>query len=118
MADSAATIKLTKYRADELEYRSESKTPQLAVFSEIYYPKGWKIAIDGKEVPYIKANYLLRAVHVPAGKHIVSMKFEPEVIARGKTFSIISFLLFLILSAAGLYYYYFKNRKETHLAEN
>lgn len=108
IADSAATIRLTKYQADQLEYESESTTPQLAVFSEIYYPKGWKMMIDGKEVPYIKANYLLRAVHVPAGKHMISMEFAPDVIQKGKIFSTISFLLFLVLSAAGLYWWYRK----------
>ncbi len=116
-ADSTASIRLTKYQADELEFKTESKTPQLAVFSEIYYPKGWKLQIDGQEVPYIKANYLLRAVHVPAGKHIISMVFEPEVIARGKLFSIISFVLFLVLSAAGLYLCYFRKPKRKELAE-
>ncbi len=116
-ADSTANIRLTSYEADALEYRTDSKTPQLAVFSEIYYPKGWKVQIDGKEVPYIKANYLLRGVHVPAGKHTVTMAFEPEVITRGKVFSIISFVLFLLLSAAGLYFYYFRNPNRNELAE-
>lgn len=114
IADSTATIRLTKYQADQLEYVSESTTPQLAVFSEIYYPKGWKMLIDGKEVPYIKANYLLRAVHVPAGKHMISMEFAPDVIQKGKIFSAISFLLFLLLSAAGLYWWY----KKRNSAEN
>jgi exopolysaccharide biosynthesis protein len=61
-ADSTATISLTKYQPNELEFKSKSKTPQLAVFSEIYYPHGWKMFVDEKEVPYIKADYLLRAV--------------------------------------------------------
>ena len=58
-ADSTAVLNLTKYQANELEFKTQSKTPQLAVFSEIYYPKGWKMLIDEKEVPYIKADYLL-----------------------------------------------------------
>ena len=53
--------------------------------SEIYYPHGWKFYIDGKETDYIKADYLLRAVHVP-GKHEIRMAFEPEVIQKGKLF--------------------------------
>ena len=102
-ADSTAFVNLTKYQADELEYKTQSKTPQLAVFSEIYYPKGWKIFVDGKEVPYIKADYLLRAVYVPAGNHTVKMIFEPEVIAKGKTISLIAFGLFVLLSLVGIF---------------
>lgn len=73
-------------------------------FSEIYYPKGWKMFVDGKEVPYIKADYLLRAVYVPAGTHTVKMIFEPEVIAKGKTISMIAFGLFVLLSLVGIYF--------------
>lgn len=109
-ADSTAYLKLTKYKADELEFSAQSKTPQLAVFSEIYYPKGWKVFVDEKEVPYIKANYLLRAVHVPAGIHTVRMVFEPEVIEKGKLISTISFGFFLLLSVGGGYFM-FRQRK-------
>jgi len=89
-----------------LTFFSVSATPQLAVFSEIYYPHGWKMLIDGSEVPYIKANYLLRAVHVPAGKHTVEMIFAPKVIETGKTVSLIAFALFILLSLAGLFLLY------------
>ncbi|MFC6268650.1 YfhO family protein [Frigoriflavimonas asaccharolytica] len=104
--DSTAVMKLDDYKANYLSFTSESKTPQLAVFSEIYYPYGWIISIDGKEVPYIKADYLLRSVYVPAGKHTVSMVFEPEVIGKGKIISMIAFALFLLLSIAGLFLLY------------
>lgn len=109
-ADPSATIKLKKYAPNALQYRSESKTPQLAVFSEIYYPHGWKMLVDGREVPYIKANYLLRAVYVPAGTHEIAMIFDPEVIHRGKTISLIATILF-ILAAAGWYYMEMKKKK-------
>ena len=101
---------MTKYQANELEFKTQSKTPQLAIFSEIYYPKGWKMQIDGIEVPYIKANYLLRAVYVPEGNHTVRMVFEPDVIAKGKLFSMISFGIFLLLSLFGIYWIW-KNSK-------
>lgn len=110
--DSTAYINLTKYQPNELEFKSQSKTPQLAVFSEIYYPHGWKFFIDGKEVPYIKADYLLRAVHVPAGNHDIRMVFEPEVIEKGKWISLICFGLFILLSGAGIYFLYRKRGKE------
>jgi hypothetical protein len=102
-ADSTAFIDLTKYQANELEFKTQSKTPQLAVFSEIYYPKGWKMFVDEKEVTYIKADYLLRAVYVPAGNHNIRMIFEPEVIAKGKVISLIAFGLFLLLSLVGIF---------------
>nr|WP_103912158.1 YfhO family protein [Halpernia humi] len=106
--DSTAIINLTKYQPNSLEYKTQSKTPQLAVFSEIYYPEGWKMFIDDVEVPYIKADYLLRAVYVPAGNHTVQMVFEPKVIATGKIISLISLLIFLILSGLGIYFVYRK----------
>lgn len=108
-ADSTASIQLTTYQPNEIELKTTSKTPQLAVISEIYYPKGWKMLLDGQEVPYIKADYLLRAVYVPAGNHQIKMVFEPEVIEKGKLFSMIAFGIFVILSAAGLF---FLKRKE------
>lgn len=107
--DSTAFLNLTKYQPNELEFKTQSKTPQLAVFSEIYYPKGWKMFVDEKEVPYIKADYLLRAVHVPAGNHTVKMIFAPEVIAKGKLISMIAFGIFLLLSLGGIYWLYRKS---------
>ncbi|WP_277110562.1 YfhO family protein [Chryseobacterium taklimakanense] len=114
--DSTAHIDLKKYQPNKLEYSSVSKTPQLAVFSEIYYPKGWKMFIDGKEVPYIKADYLLRAVHVPAGNHTLKMVFEPEVIKTGKMISMAVFGLFLLLAALGIWFLV-KNRERRDLTE-
>lgn len=115
-ADSLAFINLTKYQPNELEFKSQSKTPQLAVFSEIYYPHGWKVFVDEKEVPYIKADYLLRAVHVPAGNHNIRMVFEPEVIEKGKWVSLFCFGLFIALSAFGIFWMN-KNKKKEQLAE-
>ena len=111
-ADSTSVLNLTKYQANELEFKTQSKTPQLAVFSEIYYPKGWKMLIDEKEVLYIKADYLLRAVHVPAGNHTIKMIFAPDVIATGKMISMLAFSLFLILSLGGIWCLW-KTAKET-----
>ncbi|MDC8104832.1 YfhO family protein [Chryseobacterium sp. PTM-20240506] len=104
LPDSTAFINLTKYQPNELEFKSKSKTPQLAVFSEIYYPHGWKMFIDEKEVPYIKADYLLRAVQIPAGEHHIRMVFEPEVIEKGKWISLFCFGLFIALSAFGIFW--------------
>lgn len=102
--DSTAYLDLKTYQPNELSFESSSKTPQLAVFSEIFYPHGWNVYLDGNKVDYIKANYLLRALYVPAGKHKIEMKFEPAVIEKGKLFSMISFGLFVLLSLIGVYF--------------
>ncbi|WP_294206044.1 hypothetical protein [uncultured Chryseobacterium sp.] len=116
-ADPAAFINLTKYQPNELEFKSQSKTPQLAVFSEIYYPHGWKMFVDEKEVPYIKADYLLRAVHVPAGAHNIRMVFEPEVIEKGKWISLLCFGLFILLSGAGIFWINKNKKREITVEE-
>lgn len=108
--DTLASIQLVKYEPNHLSFTSKSATPQLAVFSEIYYPHGWKMFIDRKEVPYIKANYLLRAVHVSAGNHTIEMTFQPEVIEKGKMISMSFLGLFIVLSIGGGYY----NRRNIH----
>lgn len=112
--DSSAYLKLTDYKADEIKFSTQSRTPQLAVFSEIYYPEGWKFFIDEKPADYIKADYLLRAIHVPAGHHTVRMVFEPEVIGKGKMVSLISFLLFLALSSIGIRWMFRKRKKPAY----
>ncbi|WP_144282169.1 YfhO family protein [Chryseobacterium echinoideorum] len=115
--DSTASINLTKYEPNELEFKSQSKTGQLAVFSEVYYPHGWKVFVDEKEVPYIKADYFLRAVHVPSGTHNIKMIFEPQVIEKGKWISLICFGLFIALSAFGIFWINKKKKKETQFKE-
>ncbi|WP_407533835.1 YfhO family protein [Elizabethkingia miricola] len=112
-ADPAAKIAVKTYQPNEIVYQTSSATPQLAVMSEIYYPHGWKFYIDGKETDYIKADYLLRAVHVPAGKHEIRMAFEPEVIRKGKTISLASAGLFILLAALGFWFYQRKEQQTT-----
>ncbi|NUM88462.1 MAG: YfhO family protein, partial [Bdellovibrionales bacterium] len=75
--DSLATITLEEYKPNYLKYTSQNTNKGLAIFSEIYYPKGWKITIDGKEAEQIRANYVLRALEIPAVKHTIEFKFEP-----------------------------------------
>jgi hypothetical protein len=102
--DADATIKLNSYQANKLVYETNAKTDQLAVFSEIYYPKGWVATIDGKEMPYINADYVLRAMVVPAGKHTVEFNFKPAVYVVGEKISLAGSILVLLLSFGGIFY--------------
>ena len=99
--DSTATIKLVDYRANRLTYEASAQSEQLAVLSEIYYDKGWKAFIDGKEVPHIRVNYVLRALRVPAGNHKIEFRFEPEVYFTGEKIALAGSLL-LILAFVGV----------------
>ena len=103
-ADSTATIQLDSYRPNKLAYSSQSQTEQLAVFSEIYYQPGWKASIDGKQVEHFRADWILRAMRIPAGKHEIVFEFKPEgyiVAANVSAYS--SFLILLLLVASVVY---------------
>jgi uncharacterized membrane protein YfhO len=95
--DSTASIQLTDYKPNHLTYKSRTNTPQFAVFSEIYYPKGWNAYVDGKMVSYINANYVLRAMNIPAGEHTIEFRFEPQSYITGNKISMASSLLLLLL---------------------
>ena len=82
------TIFLRHYAPDEVVYGYSARTPQLAVLSEIYYPAGWEATIDGKRVPHLAANYVLRALWVPAGTHTLAFRFDPPVVKTGKAISL------------------------------
>ena len=84
---AGSSITLTKYRNDTAEYKSKANTEQYAVFSEIYYPKGWNAYIDGKKTNYNKVNYLLRGMSIPAGEHNITFIFEPETYKLSSTIS-------------------------------
>ncbi|MBL4938733.1 MAG: YfhO family protein, partial [Lutibacter sp.] len=106
--DSIATIKLTSYKANELFYESNTTANQFAVFSEIYYKNGWNAYIDGNLTPHYRVNYVLRGMEIPKGKHTIVFKFEPLVIKKGTIISLMSYLIFLIVS---LGWFFIKKRK-------
>lgn len=90
-----ATIELIDYRPDHLIYEYSAPKDVLAVFSEIWYDKGWTAYVDGKEIPYFRADYLLRAAQLPGGNHKVEFKFEPKSYYMGENISMISSILLL-----------------------
>lgn len=99
--DANGSIKLVSYHPDHLKYEYTTANNAIAVFSEIWYPKGWKLYIDGEEKPYFRANYILRAAELPGGNHTLEWKFEPKSYYLGEKISLIgSVLLSLILAFA------------------
>ncbi len=104
--DSLGTIKLSDYKPNHLTYTYEAQSEQLVVFSEIWYGpnKGWQAYIDGQPTEHIRANYILRAMRVPAGKHSIEFRFDPPTFRRGKLISnIFSSLLLLGLLGMAVY---------------
>jgi hypothetical protein len=91
------TIVLKSYEPNEIIYFSKSSGEELAVFSEIYYPAGWKSYIDGKETPYFRANYVLRGLVIPAGNHEIKFRFEPVSYSTGNKVSYASSAIFILL---------------------
>jgi len=110
--DSSASIFLTSYSPNVMKYESRAKTDQVAVFSEIYYEKGWNAFIDGQKTSYFRANYLLRALPVKAGKHEIEFRFEPQSYRIGNLISMFCSIL-LVLLLAGVIYLEIKNKKKT-----
>jgi hypothetical protein len=108
--DSSATITLDSYKPNNLKYTSTNSKEGLAVFSEMYYEKGWKALVDGKETSIMRANYALRAIVVPAGKHTIEFKFEPQVVKTGGTIALVSSIGMLLLLVGGLYFERKKSR--------
>lgn len=99
--DSTAKIELTQYKPNHLKYKSIAKEKQLAVFSEIYYNKGWNALVNGKPAEYFRANYVLRAMILPEGENEIEFIFKPKIYAVGSIISLISSsLLFLVLAWA------------------
>jgi hypothetical protein len=101
--DSTATIQLLSYQPNHLIYVSNNVNPGLAVFSEMYYADGWNATIDGKAASHFRADYVLRAMKIPAGKHSIEFKFEPQVVKTGSTIALISFVLMILLLGGAIY---------------
>ncbi|MBQ0147177.1 MAG: YfhO family protein [Flavobacteriaceae bacterium] len=112
--DSTASIQLTSYTPTKMVYKASTNTDQIAVFSEIYYPHGWKASVDGKEVDILKANYILRALPIAKGQHEIVFTYEPQVITTGKTIMLVSNALLIIVIVGGTFLGYKKCKKENY----
>jgi hypothetical protein len=94
---AASNISLANYKANHMTYESSSSAEQLAIFSEVYYPNGWNVYIDGEPAEHFRANWILRAMVVPAGNHTIEFKFEPAIYNTGEAISYASSILLLLL---------------------
>jgi len=109
--DSSAYIKLLENRNDDIKYEFNAASNQFAVFSEIYYPHGWEAYIDGKPTPYCKTDYALRGLAIPAGKHAVEFKFEPESVNKGELIAKYTGI-FSVLFVLFCFFMVWKNREK------
>jgi len=109
--DSTATIQLTYNKPNHLKYSSNNKNDGFAVFSEMYYKNGWNATIDGKEAEVVRVDYALRGLNIPAGKHTIEFKFEPQVVKTGSTIALVSSIGIMLLLIGGIY---FERKKKTN----
>lgn len=99
--DSVAISRMIKYTPNEITIEAATDNQCLLVLSEVYYPKGWKAYVDGKETEIFKTNHLLRSILLPEGEHRVSFEFHPSTYFRGKWIATISNLI-VLFAVAGL----------------
>ena len=102
--DSLSVVRLTAYEPNRVVYETENTGDGVAVFSEIYYPDGWQVTVDSEPAPLARANYVLRALYLPAGKHTVEMHFDPQSlhVTEGIAYAGLSLLAVGALVAVGL----------------
>ena len=102
-----ARIVLEKYTPRYLDYRCHSSIPGTVVFSEIYYPYGWKATIDGAPADHFRVNYTLRAMNVPAGEHAIHFEFAPDSVRKGDALAVACIILMylIILGIIGINVY-------------
>jgi len=110
--DSAAFIKLSTYGLNDLSFISNNAQNGIAVFSDIWYPYGWEATIDGKPADIMRANYVLRALKVPAGQHTIEFHFRPKSYALGSKLTLYSNLLLAAVFALAIFFIVKSNKKE------
>ncbi len=105
--DSLASIVLTAHKPNHLVYQASNTQEGFAVFSEIFYP-GWQAYVDDSPVEHLQVNYTLRGLPIPAGKHKIEFKFEPQVVKTGSAITLTSSIVFILLLIGGVFYQYKK----------
>jgi len=100
--DSSASIALSSYHPDLMTYSFSASTEQLAVFSEVYYDKGWNAYLNGEPVPHFRVNYLFRGMVMPAGTHTLEFKFEPATYYAGEKISLAASIVLLLVSLGAI----------------
>lgn len=97
--NTGTSITLAEYKPNYLKYNSTTAKDGIAIFSEIYYDKGWNAYLDGELKPHFRANYVLRGMKIPAGNHVVEFKFEPAVYHVSERIALASSVVLLLLLA-------------------
>ncbi len=102
--DKEATIELVDYTPNRLEYEFSTNSSQIAVFSEIYYPRGWEASINGKEVSHFRVNYLLRGLTVPEGEGTILFEFRPDSYFIGAKVALAGSIIIVLMVIGTIYY--------------
>jgi hypothetical protein len=100
--DTTGTITLVKNDNDEITYLAQAPHRRFAVFSEVYYKRGWRAWIDDRETPIVRTNYVLRGLSVPAGRHIIRFLFRPLSYYLGRQIQWMASIIFLLMAAGTL----------------
>lgn len=100
------------YNPDYLLYKTKTTKDQLAVFSEIYYAPDWRVYIDGKPAEYFRANYVLRAMVIPAGEHTIEFKNEAPLMHKLDNVALVSSIVLVLVIAGGIVFYYWRRKKK------
>ena len=106
-----ASIKLTSYHPDRMEYEYSAPNDVFAVFSEVYYDKGWKAYVDGQEMEILRADYILRALQLPGGNHKVEFVFDPPTVKVSNVISLIGSILLVLGIIGGIFLSYREKQK-------
>jgi len=112
--DPEAQVSLLSYASNALEYQAQSNKDGIIVFSEIYYPYGWKAYIDGKFVEHFRVNYTLRALNVPAGAHHIRFEMKPDTLKKSEPISISCIIIMYGTIIGGIAYYFVRGRKKDY----
>ncbi len=113
-SDSTASIAMehqTPYNPDYVKYTSHSTTDRLAVFSEVYYEPDWRAYLDGKPAPYLRANYILRAMEIPAGDHVIEFRNEAPLFHRMDKVTLVASIILVLLAGGAIFLVYRKKKQ-------